>query len=121
MELFFSVLAVLLMFIVVVGLHEAGHALAAFWCGVKIQRIALGFGKVIYSKTDKHGIVCDRPSLESGFELLPLFFFVCFSNSIILVCSCSIKIDCFSTSCSRLVIFSRREVTEAFITSFDHI
>src|SRR3990167_9567512 len=52
----FAVAAVLLLFLVVVGLHELGHALVARWFGVKIERIAIGFGNPILTIKDKRGI-----------------------------------------------------------------
>ncbi|MGQ3888914.1 M50 family metallopeptidase [Legionella sp. CNM-1927-20] len=50
-----ALLAILLTLILVVGLHEAGHAIAAKLFGVKIQRISIGFGKPILSWKDKKG------------------------------------------------------------------
>lgn len=52
----FAVVAVLSMFLVVVGLHEIGHALVARRFGVKIERIAIGFGRPIYRVKDQRGI-----------------------------------------------------------------
>ena|SRR3990167_3848014 len=52
----FAIVAVLLLFLVVVGLHELGHALVARWFNVKIERIAIGFGKPIFTVKDKRGI-----------------------------------------------------------------
>ncbi|STX29470.1 membrane associated zinc metalloprotease [Legionella beliardensis] len=48
-------LAIILTLVLVVGLHEAGHALAAKLFGVKIQRISIGFGKPIFSWKDRQG------------------------------------------------------------------
>ena len=42
-----ALIAVVLTLLLVIGLHEAGHAIAAKLCGVKIQRISIGFGKPI--------------------------------------------------------------------------
>ncbi|CEK09904.1 M50 family metallopeptidase [Legionella hackeliae] len=44
-----AILAILLTLILVVGIHEAGHALAARIFGVKIQKISIGFGKPLVS------------------------------------------------------------------------
>lgn len=49
-------LALLLTLILVIGLHEAGHALTARLFKVNIQRIAIGFGRPLLKRQDKHGI-----------------------------------------------------------------
>ncbi len=51
-----ALVAVLLMFSVVLGFHELGHALLAYRFGVKIERIAIGFGKVFCRIKDKREI-----------------------------------------------------------------
>ena len=38
-----------------VFLHEGGHFLAARWCGVKVKRFAIGFGKPWWSWVDQRG------------------------------------------------------------------
>ncbi|STX52001.1 membrane associated zinc metalloprotease [Legionella busanensis] len=53
--MFIALLAIILTLILVVGLHEAGHALAAKLFDIKIQRISIGFGKPILSWQDKKG------------------------------------------------------------------
>ncbi len=49
----------LLAFIVTIGIlvviHEYGHYAVARWCGVKVLRYSVGFGKVIAKRQDKHG------------------------------------------------------------------
>lgn len=39
----------------VVIVHEGGHFVVARLCGVKVTEFALGFGKKLFSKTDKRG------------------------------------------------------------------
>lgn len=46
----------LLVLTVIVTIHEMGHFLVARAFGVKVDRFAIGFGKAIFSRTDKHGI-----------------------------------------------------------------
>ncbi len=46
---FLATLAILIVF------HEFGHYLVARLAGVKIQRFSVGFGKVIASRSDRHG------------------------------------------------------------------
>ncbi|MGV6987636.1 sigma E protease regulator RseP [Testudinibacter sp. P80/BLE/0925] len=50
---------------VLVFVHEYGHFWAARKCGIKVLRFSIGFGKVLWSKTDKHGT-------EFAFSLIPL-------------------------------------------------
>ena len=45
-----TLLAFLLAIAVLVVFHELGHYWVARWCGVKVLRFSIGFGKVIYSK-----------------------------------------------------------------------
>ncbi|CFX41447.1 putative zinc metalloprotease R01501 [Candidatus Filomicrobium marinum] len=40
---------------IVVFIHEMGHFLVARWCGVTVKAFSIGFGKEIYSFTDRHG------------------------------------------------------------------
>ena len=46
---FFLALGILITF------HELGHYWVAKWCGVKILRFSLGFGRVLIKRTDRHG------------------------------------------------------------------
>lgn len=52
-------LTTLLAFAVALGLlitfHELGHYWVARWCGVRVLRFSLGFGKVLWRRTDRHG------------------------------------------------------------------
>ncbi|MDU5841283.1 MAG: site-2 protease family protein, partial [Haemophilus parainfluenzae] len=38
---------------VLVAVHEYGHFWAARKCGIKVHRFSIGFGKVIWRRTDK--------------------------------------------------------------------
>lgn len=49
------VLPFLVVLTVVVTVHELGHFLVARAFGVKIDRFAIGFGRALLSRTDKHG------------------------------------------------------------------
>jgi len=46
----------LLVLTAIVTIHELGHFLIARAFGVKVDRFAIGFGKAIFSRTDRHGI-----------------------------------------------------------------
>ncbi len=43
--MFLAIIAILLTLILVVGIHELGHAIAAYLFGVRIKKISIGFGK----------------------------------------------------------------------------
>lgn len=67
------VISVILVLLVVVGLHEAGHAIAAFIFNVKIQRISIGFGRPLIKWT--------RKNIEWVWALWPLGGYVQLLNS----------------------------------------
>lgn len=52
-------LLTLLAFAVALGIlitfHELGHYWVARWCGVRIERFSVGFGKVLLQRHDRHG------------------------------------------------------------------
>lgn len=55
MSVIWSVLGFIVAISVLVAFHEFGHFWAARCCRVKIERFSIGFGKVLWSKTDKLG------------------------------------------------------------------
>ena len=50
MEIVQKLLAFLVVLGVLVIIHELGHFLAARWCGVKVLRFSVGFGRVVWSR-----------------------------------------------------------------------
>lgn len=42
-------------FCILVFVHELGHYLVARWCGVRVEVFSIGFWKEIYGWTDRHG------------------------------------------------------------------
>ncbi|KTD23202.1 M50 family metallopeptidase [Legionella londiniensis] len=74
MTVVYAVLAIIISLLAVVGLHEAGHAIAARIFAVKIKRIAIGFGKPLLKKTSRRGI-------EWVWGLWPLGGYVLLLNS----------------------------------------
>lgn len=60
-----SLLAFFVLICVLVFVHEYGHFWAARRCGVKVLRFSIGFGKVLWRKTDRYGT-------EFVFSLIPL-------------------------------------------------
>ena len=50
-----SILAFIVTLGILVAIHEFGHYLVARWSGVRIVRFSIGFGKPLWSKTDRRG------------------------------------------------------------------
>ena len=65
----------LLVLTFIVTIHELGHFLVARAFGVKVDRFAVGFGKAVFSRTDRHGI-------EWRLGWLPLGGYVKFSGDL---------------------------------------
>ncbi|MGR3806340.1 sigma E protease regulator RseP [Pasteurella testudinis] len=59
------VFAFLIVISVLVFVHEFGHFWAARKCGIKVLRFSIGFGKVLWRRTDKQGT-------EFALSLIPL-------------------------------------------------
>ncbi|EAT12164.1 sigma E protease regulator RseP [Bermanella marisrubri] len=55
MSVITSILALIVTLGILVTIHEYGHYWVARRCGVKVLRFSVGFGKVLFSRTDKHG------------------------------------------------------------------
>lgn len=51
-----GLLALVVTLMLVVGFHECGHALAARLLSVKIQRVAIGFGKPLWQRVSRSGL-----------------------------------------------------------------
>lgn len=52
---FWSLIMFLIAITLLVAFHEYGHFIVARLCKVKVTRFSIGFGKIIWSKTDKKG------------------------------------------------------------------
>lgn len=55
MEFFGSVFWFLVAVGILVSFHEYGHFIVARLCGVKVLRFSVGFGRVLWSRRDRHG------------------------------------------------------------------
>ena len=63
MTVLYIALAILL-FGVLVGVHELGHFAAAKACGVRVEEFALGMGPAILQKQKGAGPFCGRQALR---------------------------------------------------------
>ncbi|MFV9473640.1 RIP metalloprotease RseP [Advenella sp. RU8] len=68
----FNLLFFVITISVVVVFHELGHYLAARFYNVRVERFSLGFGKVLFRKTDKHGTEWVLSALPLGGYVKPL-------------------------------------------------
>ncbi len=50
-----TVLIFVLTLSLLIGIHEAGHYWVARWCGVHVVRFSIGFGKPLFSRTNREG------------------------------------------------------------------
>ena len=60
------VLPFLIVLSVVVAIHELGHLMVGRWCGIKAEVYSIGFGKTIWSRTDRHGTTWQVAALPLG-------------------------------------------------------
>ncbi|UWQ97928.1 RIP metalloprotease RseP [Rhodobacteraceae bacterium S2214] len=51
---------------VIVAIHEYGHYIVGRWSGIHAEVFSLGFGPVIFARTDKHGTVWQIAALPFG-------------------------------------------------------
>ena len=51
-----SLILVILLFGLMIFLHELGHFIVAKLCGVKVEQFTIGFGPAIFKKTGKLSI-----------------------------------------------------------------
>jgi len=56
MDLLFSALGFLIAIAVLVAVHEYGHFIVAKWCGIKVLKFSIGFGRPLWSRTGKDGV-----------------------------------------------------------------
>lgn len=55
LEILQTALWALMALVILVGFHEFGHFIVARWCGVKVLRFSIGFGRRLCSYYDRHG------------------------------------------------------------------
>jgi regulator of sigma E protease len=60
------VLPFLVVLSIVVAVHEAGHLLVGRWCGIRAEVFSIGFGKVLWSRTDSKGTRWQVAALPLG-------------------------------------------------------
>ena len=62
----YTLVAFVIAISVIVAIHEYGHYIVGRWCGIHAEVFSLGFGKVLFSKTDRHGTKWQVAALPFG-------------------------------------------------------
>jgi len=62
----FTIAAFVVALSVIVAIHEYGHYIVGRWTGIKADVFSVGFGPVLFSKTDRHGTAWQIAALPFG-------------------------------------------------------
>jgi regulator of sigma E protease len=108
--MFLAIVAILLTLILVIGIHEGGHALAAYYFKVKIKKVSIGFGKPLLRWQSKNGC-------EWVWAMFPLGGYVQLENSRISPVNPLHYSDCFDKKLiwQRIVILLSGAVANCII------
>ncbi len=60
----FTLAAFVVALSIIVAIHEYGHYIVGRWSGIKADVFSLGFGPVLFKRTDKHGTVWQVAALQ---------------------------------------------------------
>lgn len=62
----FTLIAFVVALSIIVAIHEYGHYIVGRWCGIHAEVFSLGFGPVLYARTDKRGTQWQIAALPFG-------------------------------------------------------
>ena len=62
----FTIVAFVVALSIIVAVHEYGHYIVGRWTGIKADVFSVGFGPVIWKRTDKHGTQWQLAALPFG-------------------------------------------------------
>lgn len=62
----FTIVAFIVALSVIVAIHEYGHYIVGRWCGIHAEVFSLGFGPVLFKRTDKRGTQWQVAALPFG-------------------------------------------------------
>ena len=65
-NLVWTLIAFVVALSVIVAIHEYGHYIVGRWSGIHADVFSLGFGPVLYARTDKRGTVWQVAALPFG-------------------------------------------------------
>ncbi|MGJ8868436.1 site-2 protease family protein, partial [Salmonella enterica] len=55
LSILWNVAALIFALGVLITVHEFGHVWVARRCGVRVERLSIGFGKALWRRTDRYG------------------------------------------------------------------
>lgn len=61
-----TIIAFIVTLSIIVAIHEYGHYIVGRWCGIKADVFSIGFGPVIWARTDKRGTQWQLAALPLG-------------------------------------------------------
>lgn len=64
--LIYTIIAFVVALSIIVAVHEYGHYIVGRWSGIKAEVFSLGFGPVLFSRTDRHGTRWQVAALPFG-------------------------------------------------------
>lgn len=62
----FTLVAFVVALSIIVAIHEYGHYIVGRWTGIKAEVFSLGFGPVLFARTDRHGTKWQVAALPFG-------------------------------------------------------
>lgn len=62
----YTILAFVVALSIIVAIHEYGHYIVGRWCGIHAEVFSLGFGPVLYARTDRRGTRWQIAALPLG-------------------------------------------------------
>ena len=65
-SLAFTLVAFVIALSIIVAVHEYGHYIVGRWTGIKAEVFSLGFGPVLFARTDRHGTRWQVAALPFG-------------------------------------------------------
>ena len=65
-NLAYTIVAFVAALSIIVAIHEYGHYIVGKWSGIKAETFSIGFGKVLWSRLDKHGTKWQIAALPFG-------------------------------------------------------
>src|SRR6056297_3255666 len=64
--LIWTIAAFIVALSVIVAVHEYGHYIVGRWCGIRAEVFSIGFGPVLFSRTDRRGTKWQFAALPFG-------------------------------------------------------